>query len=652
MPIPPDRVAGDAGHIQDHNDIADVLTDITTNGVTKVGGVEVTGVPTAGQVPTAVDGNSAVWDDPAGGGVSYGAPGSSAPADTVAAGVATTVARSDHRHGREGAPTAASVGAVDKTLLDAKGDLIVASAADTPAKLGVGTNGHVLTADSAEATGVKWAAVPTGGTPPASAVTFDPTGRTIVVGTDVQAALVDADDALVQEILDRTAQDNLRVSQVLLDAKGDIYVASAADTVGKLGVGTNGQVLTADSAQALGVKWETPSGGSGIPATLIDAKGDLIAGSAADTAVRLAVGTNGQVLTADSAEAAGVKWATPAAGGGKQWQGGEWTYETSLAAGDPGSGKLRFNDTSFRLMTTMRVSKTDANGLAISTLMSKLQWNDVIVIRNLTTGGEWRFRYNSNLNPTDNTTWVQNASIVPMFFNGTFNNGDTVAIHVEPWMTVWPLSSVAGQAEGLSMGPDGGWYFEGNHVGKTVPATNDVPQNIFTPYESSAGNATCDASGYMRGNSTAQTSMASFSYGLSGQSRAPLSVISRIQTLPTEAAPAYCGPGFGGNTYSYGIVAQVKQGGALTLQALGAGLTLATHATAVVAGDYVRVRRAGLYYELSIINGSTGQERGATVRGGIPGGIATLDKVYSGQPAWWIHQTTVARLSEFSVYPG
>jgi len=54
---------------------------------------------------------------------------------------------------------------------------------------------------------------------------------------------------------------------------------------------------------------------AGIPATLLDAKGDLIVGSAADTAARLAVGgTNGHVLTVDSTETLGVKWA--AAGGG------------------------------------------------------------------------------------------------------------------------------------------------------------------------------------------------------------------------------------------------------------------------------------------------------------------------------------------------
>jgi hypothetical protein len=53
---------------------------------------------------------------------------------------------------------------IAETLLDAKGDLIVASAADTAARLAVGgTNGHVLTVDSAETLGVKWAAAAGGG---------------------------------------------------------------------------------------------------------------------------------------------------------------------------------------------------------------------------------------------------------------------------------------------------------------------------------------------------------------------------------------------------------------------------------------------------------------------------------------------------------
>jgi len=70
--------------------------------------------------------------------------------------------------------------------------------------------------------------------------------------------------------------------------------------------GTTGQVLSKASGTDLDFTW---AASAGIPATILDAKGDLIAATAADTASRLAVGTNGQVLTADSTEATGLKWA-------------------------------------------------------------------------------------------------------------------------------------------------------------------------------------------------------------------------------------------------------------------------------------------------------------------------------------------------------
>jgi hypothetical protein len=74
--------------------------------------------------------------------------------------------------------------------------------------------------------------------------------------------------------------------------------------------GTTGQVLAKASATDLDYSWVAID-----PLVILDAKGDLITATAADTPARLAVGTNGQVLQADSTASTGLKWATPATGG-------------------------------------------------------------------------------------------------------------------------------------------------------------------------------------------------------------------------------------------------------------------------------------------------------------------------------------------------
>lgn len=70
---------------------------------------------------------------------------------------------------------------IPKTIVDAKGDLIAATAADTVARLAVGTNDQVLTADSTAATGMKWAGVPSGGMTLLSTTTLS--GASVVVSS-------------------------------------------------------------------------------------------------------------------------------------------------------------------------------------------------------------------------------------------------------------------------------------------------------------------------------------------------------------------------------------------------------------------------------------------------------------------------------------
>ena len=113
--------------------------------------------------------------------------------------------------------------------------------------------------------------------------------------------------------------------------------SSIDTTMAELKGGTTGQYLTKTTNTDMDFTWVTSTAdidgvtaGTGISgggtsgtvtitnsmATAIDAKGDLVPGTGADTFARLAVGANDTVLTADSTTATGLKWAAvPAASG-------------------------------------------------------------------------------------------------------------------------------------------------------------------------------------------------------------------------------------------------------------------------------------------------------------------------------------------------
>lgn len=168
--------------------------------------------------------------------------------------------------------------------------------------------------------------------------------------------------------------------------------------------GTTGQLLSKASNTDLDYTWVSPTAGditgvtagTGISgggtsgdvtitnsmATAIDAKGDLIVGTGADTFSRLAVGSNDQILMADSTTATGTKWAAvPASNSMISLASGSYTgtalnitgLSTSynriimqLSAFDPSGGSVRLlcrfnNDSGNKYMNTTSTNTTAAN---------------------------------------------------------------------------------------------------------------------------------------------------------------------------------------------------------------------------------------------------------------------------------------------------
>jgi hypothetical protein len=212
-------------------------------------------------------------------------------------------------------------------LYDAKGDILIGSADNARGRLPLGSNGQVLTADSTQTLGVKWATPSSGGGSVATDVIFDAKGDLPVgTGADAAARLAIGSNGQVltadstQSTGAKWATPLTVATDTIWDTKGDIVAATGADAAAKVPAGSNGQVLTADSTQTAGVKWATPAVGSVATDTIWDTKGDLAVATGADAASKLAVGTDGYVLVADSSQSTGVKWsAISGATGAASW---------------------------------------------------------------------------------------------------------------------------------------------------------------------------------------------------------------------------------------------------------------------------------------------------------------------------------------------
>jgi hypothetical protein len=109
-----------------------------------------------------------------------------------------------------------------------------------------------------------------------------------------------------------TSTDLVKDGATAIEALGDSIDGSLVDLKG----GTTGQVLSKTSGTDMDFTWVTTDDANAIQNSIVDAKGDLIAATANDTPARLAVGTNGQTIVADSTASTGLKYSNNAPLGG------------------------------------------------------------------------------------------------------------------------------------------------------------------------------------------------------------------------------------------------------------------------------------------------------------------------------------------------
>jgi hypothetical protein len=119
-----------------------------------------------------------------------------------------------------------------------------------------------------------------------SSVGSDQLDNLLNAGANGQVAVVVSDNITYQQITNTEVSSTAGIEASKFEAgtKGDVFISNGTNFI-KLGIGTNGQVLTADSAEASGVKWATPAGGGDM--VLADAQTNTGIKTFLDTTMKL-----------------------------------------------------------------------------------------------------------------------------------------------------------------------------------------------------------------------------------------------------------------------------------------------------------------------------------------------------------------------------
>jgi hypothetical protein len=167
-----------------------------------------------------------------------------------------------------------------------------------------------------------------------------------------------------------TSTDLVKDGAVAIETLGDSIDASLVDLKG----GTTGQVLAKATGTDMDFTWTTPT-----DQTPLTTKGDLFTFSTVDA--RLGVGTNGQTLVADSTASTGLKWATASSGLSAATQAEMESASSTSVAVTPGRQQyhpsaakawVQFNGTS---TYTINASYNVSSVSSIGTAQYRISWS-------------------------------------------------------------------------------------------------------------------------------------------------------------------------------------------------------------------------------------------------------------------------------------
>jgi hypothetical protein len=196
-----------------------------------------------------------------------------------------------------------------------------------------------------------------------------------------------------------TSTDLVKDGATAIEALGDSIDASLLDLKG----GTTGQVLSKNTNTDMDFTWVTSDDANAIQNTIVDAKGDLIGATAADTPARLAVGTNGQILTADSTAATGLAWATASSGGMTSIASGSLTGTSVVLSSIPATYKnlqLVLRDV---YITGTGAPNIKVNSVSNYNMLRYVATGGTIAADALTGNGSFSLGYN-NMKTSDNNS--------------------------------------------------------------------------------------------------------------------------------------------------------------------------------------------------------------------------------------------------------